>query len=415
MDSIKYDDIHEEKYDFVMSNGLRVIIVPRNDYKKVVSSLSVDFGSKDNYFFDEDTKSWKKISKGMAHFIEHQLFENSELNVLEAFSKNGASINATTSYRNTTFTINTTSNFYKNINLLLYLVFNPTFSEEKINKEKEIILKEMQMYYDKIEWLAYSKLLNNMYESTSIKNDIAGSPKSISNIQLSEIEMCYNKFYQCSNMVLVLVGPINIEDFLSNIYMPYPNRNEQVKTLKTSEKENVIKSFEKYYFSVSRPYFYTGFKLNINSINQRLNLKTELSLEISLDILVEELSNYGFSLDYIIEINNDYSFVILYCNKFKITPNSIDDYIKETIKYCKQNNFLKEVTNKFKKKKRAELLKQFNSSDWLSKKLINSYFKNQDFLAILSILNSISSTDILNSLLLISDFNKKTTLLIEPF
>ncbi|MBM9448523.1 hypothetical protein BUY18_11175 [Staphylococcus cohnii] len=415
MDSIKYDDIHEEKYDFVMSNGLRVIIVPRNDYKKVVSSLSVDFGSKDNYFFDEDTKNWKKISKGMAHFIEHQLFENSKLNVLEAFSKNGASINATTSYRNTTFTINTTSNVYKNINLLLYLVFNPTFSEKKIKKEKEIILKEIQMYYDKIEWLAYSKLLNNMYQSPSIKNDIAGSPESISNIQLSEIKMCYDKFYQCSNMVLVLVGPINIEEFLLNIYMPCPNKNEQIKTLETSENENVIKSFEKCYFSVSHPYFYTGFKLSTNSINPHLNLKTELSLEILLDILVEKLSNYGLSLDYIIEINNDYNFIILYCDNFQFPPHSIDNYIQETIKYCKQNNFLKEVTNKFKNKKRAELLKQFNSSDWLSKQLINNYFKNQDFLSILSVLNSISSTDILDSLLLISDFNKKTTLLIEPF
>lgn len=206
----KYDDILEELIEINHKSGLKVYIIKKPKFNKTYVSLTTKFGSNNSSIINESGKV-TTIPKGIAHFLEHKLFERNGEDISTVFAQNGASVNAYTMNNRTTYLFTATKKKIENTKLLLDFVFNPLFTKKGIEKEKSIIAQEIKMYQDQASSVAYSTLQANLYETHPIKDDILGSIESIKAIDKEILKNTHNAFYHPSNMVLLLTGNVDVK------------------------------------------------------------------------------------------------------------------------------------------------------------------------------------------------------------
>ncbi|MBO0482852.1 EF-P 5-aminopentanol modification-associated protein YfmH [Candidatus Enterococcus courvalinii] len=217
MNKTEYSQINETLYHEVLPNGLTVYLLPKNEYHKTYGLFSTNYGSIDNEFIPYGANEKTKVPDGIAHFLEHKLFEKEDGDVFQLFGQQGASANAFTSFTKTSYLFSTTDQVEKNLLTLLDFVQAPYFTEETVNKEKGIIGQEIQMYEDDPNWRLFFGILNNLYPKHPLHIDIAGTVDSIDKITADDLYTCYHTFYQPSNMVLFLVGKLDPEKIMEVI------------------------------------------------------------------------------------------------------------------------------------------------------------------------------------------------------
>ena len=204
-----YPTIGEEVHSFTHKSGLRVYVLPKKGFSKSFAIFAADFGSVNNVFTADGVKI--RVPDGVAHFLEHKLFEEEEGNVFEKFSALGASANAYTSFDMTGYLFSATRNVYESLEVLIRFVQNPYFTDENVEKEKGIIGQEIDMYRDDPNWNCFFEGLRAMYENHPIRIDIAGSAESIAKIDKTLLYQCYNAFYAPENMILFVGGDVDPE------------------------------------------------------------------------------------------------------------------------------------------------------------------------------------------------------------
>jgi Predicted Zn-dependent peptidases len=181
------------------------------------------------------------LPDGIAHFLEHKLFEDPEKDFFEKFSSLGADVNAFTNFNQTSYLFSTTENFIECLLELVNLVMEPFFTDENVEKEKGIIAQEIQMYKDSPNWKVFFNLLDGLYVNHPIKIDIAGSIDSISKINKDNLYLAYKLFYNPESMVLVLVGDIEFEKVIDELNIEFSKYNtEKLKGIKIYENEPAI-------------------------------------------------------------------------------------------------------------------------------------------------------------------------------
>lgn len=217
MNKTEYPQINETLYHEVLPNGLTVYLLPKKEYHKTYGLFSTNYGSIDNEFVPYGKSEKIKVPDGIAHFLEHKLFEKEDGDVFQLFGQQGASANAFTSFTKTSYLFSTTDQVEKNLTTLLDFVQAPYFTEETVNKEKGIIGQEIQMYEDDPNWRLFFGILNNLYPNHPLHIDIAGTVESINKISADDLYTCYHTFYQPSNMVLFVVGNLEPEQLMSVI------------------------------------------------------------------------------------------------------------------------------------------------------------------------------------------------------
>jgi predicted Zn-dependent peptidase len=196
-------------YFETLESGLRVAIHPKNDFKRIVASLQVSFGGMD-YKYTVNNKT-KTIPHGVAHFLEHMIFSNDGKNLAEEFSFYGANVNAYTSKSLTNYKFNCTDNFEYLLDYFLTSFMKPEFSDESIQKEKNIINHEIAMSHDSIHHEIYLKLKHLMYSDNGITEDVGGRFQDIEAIDKDLLVDVFNTFYHPKNMTLVITGNVNPE------------------------------------------------------------------------------------------------------------------------------------------------------------------------------------------------------------
>lgn len=206
IESISFKELNEKAYTWTLKNGLKVIYVPRPEFKKTFGVFATNYGAID---FEGDDFHFPP---GIAHFLEHKLFEGPQGNVEEEFAKLGITVNAFTTHTQTCYFFSATSNFYKALELLMDFVQEPHFTEEAVKKEQGIIAQEIEMYKDDPSWVVYLNLLKTLYPNHPISKDIAGTTKDIMEITPQMLKQCYQRFYNPGNMVLVVTGDLNLEE-----------------------------------------------------------------------------------------------------------------------------------------------------------------------------------------------------------
>ena len=206
-----YPAVKEMVYRTRLSNGLTVALLPKKEFKEVYGSVTVQFGSVDTLVTEVDGDV-KEYPGGIAHFLEHKLFEREDASdLMSAFTSLGADSNAFTSFTKTSYLFSATDHFLENLDLLDELVTSAHFTEDSILREQDIIQQEREMYQDDPDSCLFFSTLANLYPGTPLATDIVGSEESISQINLTNLQENFTRFYKPVNMSLFLVGNFDVE------------------------------------------------------------------------------------------------------------------------------------------------------------------------------------------------------------
>ncbi|HGQ1139021.1 TPA: M16 family metallopeptidase [Streptococcus pneumoniae] len=206
-----YPAVKEKVYRTRLANGLTVALLPKKEFKEVYGSVTVQFGSIDTLVTEVDGDV-KQYPGGITHFLEHKLFEREDSSdLMSAFTSLGADSNAFTSFTKTNYLFSATDYFLENLYLLDELVTSAHFTEASILTEQDIIQQEREMYQDDPDSCLFFSTLANLYPGTPLATDIVGSEESISQINLTNLQENFTKFYKPVNMSLFLVGNFDVE------------------------------------------------------------------------------------------------------------------------------------------------------------------------------------------------------------
>lgn len=213
MKELELSAIGERCYYETLSNGLTVYVIPKTGYEKAHAILLVNYGGSDESFYVASRH--KQTPAGVAHFLEHKMFDMPDGNALQTLTARGASPNAFTSNSVTSYHFTCTELFYENLRTLLSFVTTPYFTAESVSKEQGIIAQEIGMLNDLPDWCCWQGLVQGLYHHHPVRNDLAGSVESIAQITPEILETCYHSFYQPSNMVLCVAGNVDPRQVLN--------------------------------------------------------------------------------------------------------------------------------------------------------------------------------------------------------
>ena len=213
-----YPAVKEMVYRTRLANGLTVALLPKKEFKEVYGSVTVQFGSVDTLVTEVDGDV-KEYPAGIAHFLEHKLFEREDASdLMSAFTSLGADSNAFTSFTKTNYLFSATDHFLENLDLLDELVTSAHFTEDSILREQDIIQQEREMYQDDPDSCLFFSTLANLYPDTPLATDIVGSEESIAQINLTNLQENFTRFYKPVNMSLFLVGNFDVDQVQDYFY-----------------------------------------------------------------------------------------------------------------------------------------------------------------------------------------------------
>ena len=254
-----YERIGEAVCRETLPNGLRINIVPKQDFAKSYAFFATRYGGMDTRFCLNG--KWLDTPAGIAHYLEHKMFDTKEGNALQELAKNGAEPNAFTSNAMTGYYFDSTDHFEENLEILLSFVSIPYFTEESVAKEQGIIGQEIRMVEDNPDWQIYVRMMRALYQNSTARTSIAGTVESISHITAETLYDCHKAFYTPSNMVLTVVGnvdPVHVVDIARRVLPreggPVIPRDYGTEPAAVAEKETKLT------MEVSCPQFLTGFK-----------------------------------------------------------------------------------------------------------------------------------------------------------
>lgn len=426
MKPVQFSQVEETLYHEKLNNGLDVYVLPKAEFNKTYATFTTKYGSVDQHFTPLGQKEAVKVPDGIAHFLEHKMFEDEEGDVFQDFSKQGASANAFTSFTRTAYLFSSTSNVEKNLETLIDFVQHPYFTEESVEKEKGIINQEITMYDDNPDWRAYFGLIANMFQTHPVKIDIAGTIESISTITKDLLYTCYETFYHPNNMVLFVVGPVNPEEIINQVKENQSKKEfaqpEPIKRFFETESDEVAKAKDVLTMSVQTPKCMVGFKETDANRQGNDLLKRELSVAILLDLMFGQSSlNYqtlfeegliddSFSFDHSAE--EGFGFTILGGDtKY---PDKFAARIKEMIEEFKNQPLNEESVKRAIKKKIGSFMRSLNSPEYIANQFTRYQFNDMNLFEVVPMLESISSTDLTEVLQDHFQFQRFTVFQVKP-
>lgn len=243
------------------SSGLNIYIKEMKGFNKVDALFGTRYGSVNTMFRTAGETEYTTVPDGIAHFLEHKLFENEECGVFELYAKTGAMGNAFTSFDKTCYLFSCSKNYTENLRILLDFVQKPYFTKENVEKEQGIIGQEIQMTQDNPDWRLLFNMLKSMYHNHPVRIDIAGTVESISQIDTDLLYKCYNTFYNLNNMVLAIAGNINADEVLAICdEMLKPCEDNGLETVIPEEPDTVVRHEIREKQPVGVPIFMLGYK-----------------------------------------------------------------------------------------------------------------------------------------------------------
>lgn len=408
MNKTEYEQINETLYHEVLPNGLTVYLLPKNDYHKTYGLFSTNYGSIDNEFIPYGEKEKVKVPDGIAHFLEHKLFEKEDGDVFQLFGQQGASANAFTSFTKTSYLFSTTDQVEKNLTTLIDFVQAPFFTEETVNKEKGIIGQEIQMYEDDPNWRMFFGILNNLYPAHPLHIDIAGTVESIDKITAQDLYTCYRTFYQPSNMVLFVVGKMEPEKLMKLIRenqeaKNFPPKQEIVRYFPENTKEIIKQSALE--AAITRDKFVLGIK-GLDTLPQEgtelLRYKTAINLLFQM-ILGNTSRNYLAMYNQGI-IDDSFGFEFSLDREFHFAdfsgdtdePEKAVEKVKEIILGFADDPEVSEMNlDLLKKKMLGQYFQSLNSIEYIANQFTQSLFGDRTLFELPEIIDSIQMKDVL--------------------
>ena len=340
----KLERLDLEIYEETLENGLRVFIVPKENVNGIYATFSTKFGSVYQEFIPNDSNKMIKVPLGVAHFLEHKVFEQKDdKDPFTFYSERGCDANANTSNYKTTYLFSGANFFDENINYLLDYVQEPFFTDENVEKEKGIIEQEIKMYEDDPFFKMYDGIIYNSFIKHPIKYPIAGKIEDIKSITKEDLYTCYNTFYHPSNMFLVITGNVDPKETMNLIKINQEgkkfNPSKKIVTKEIDEPNKVAKRLEKIKMDIEISKLGIGYKIDCSKINKDISIiKTYLTLLFDLKIgntsilneKLKELNLITHDLDFTV-INTDKHVLIIIMietNEINKVLNMIEEELK---------------------------------------------------------------------------------------
>ncbi|NHN28317.1 EF-P 5-aminopentanol modification-associated protein YfmH [Paenibacillus agricola] len=405
MKAIPYPHVKETIYTEKLANGLSVYILPKEGFSKTYATFSTHYGSIDNHFRVEGAPEIK-VPDGIAHFLEHKMFEEPTGDIFSVFASKGASANAFTSFDRTAYLFSATDHIQENLQTLLNFVQNPYFTEENVEKEKGIIGQEINMYKDNPDWRSYFGLIETMYHKHPVHIDIAGTIESIADITKDLLYDCYHTFYHPSNMSLFVVGGVDPEEIMALV-----KRNQAAKDYKPQgtihrlfeAEPPQVKNKEKVtILPVSLPKCLFGCKEPEQTALGIDLLKRELCMKVLMDILLspssaiyqklyeEQLISDSFGSEY--NIDEHYAFSVI--GGDTPNPEQLIARVREEIDQVKEQGIKQADFERSRKKKIGGFLRQLNSPESIANEFTKYRFKEIDLFEILPVYEQMTIEDV---------------------
>lgn len=388
----------------VLENGLSVYIMEKPGFDSCFALYGTKYGSINTKFSRNGGKEIE-VPAGIAHFLEHKLFESEEGDTFQRFAKTGAYCNAYTSFDKTCYIFSCTKGFSENLDILLDFVQSPYFTAETVAKEQGIIAQEIKMYEDNPGWRVFFNLLRAMYKNHPVKIDIAGTVESIAQIDDKLLYECYNTFYNPTNMCICVAGNIKTNEVLAQIEKGMkPVERVTVKTADFAETKEVETHYTEQSLEVSKPLFCLGFK-DIPTTS-RVSIKDRMVAGITLDLLCGECSALYRSLQEKGLIDNELSaehFQGEGYSAFMIegeseSPAAVAEEIKKEIKNLTENGIDTRLFTAIKKAAYGDAVKRFDSTDSIVTDMMDCAVSGGGLFDPADILKDITEQDVIDCL-----------------
>lgn len=406
MDKTYYEHIDETIYSEKLPNGLQVFLLPKQEMSKTFGIFCTNYGSIDHTFTPIGETEQITVPDGVAHFLEHKLFEKKDRDVFTDFSNQGASANAFTSFTKTAYLFSATNNIEKNVKTLLDFVQDPYFSDESVEKEKGIIAQEIKMYDDQPDWRSFMGTLQTMFKNHPITIDIAGTVDSIHTITKDHLYTCYHTFYHPENMILFIAGNFEPNQMSQLIRDNQTSKTfEPLKELRTQypkEPEHAYMDEKTIHMPVSIPKCTVGIKESVKPLEKEEFLKKDLLQQMILDhyfskggkfyqILYEEnLIDNSFFYQTTLEKNFGYSLIGGNTDK----PDEFIQRMKELLMSVKGEQLTEADVDRMKKRKIGQVLRSMNSLEYIANNYIHYAIADIDFFQVIPEIESLTREDI---------------------
>ena len=404
MDKWLYKDINEEVYHKTLSNGLNVYLIKKPGYKEKCAFFGTRFGSFQTGDYLVNDKGEKHlVVGGIAHFLEHRLFDYYKGNVMDLYDELGAYTNAFTSYNKTVYYFSTIDNFEECLNLLLDFPSVFEMSEEAVNKEKDIIVQELLMYKDMPDQKLFDKTMSNLYFEHPIKFDVGGEPEEVRITTRDLLKLCHQTFYAPNNMNLVVAGDIDIDETMALI-----ENNQKDKTFETSKHEpkvinekynEVIKEEEEVKESINKDKLMIAYKLKPFVKDRQ---KEQLCMEFICSLLFASSTEFYDSLIKDGLANGVESEFVSYkdvsCLIFSCDVND-SDKVKTLVKERVKNAislFKEEDLENIKKSEVSFIIRSCNSCVNLAKYFALYLFEDANYLDLIKTIKEITVQDLID-------------------
>jgi predicted Zn-dependent peptidase len=406
MEKISFDQLQEELFHEKLSNGLNVYILPKKGFNKTYATFTTKYGSVDNHFVPLGKEDFTKVPDGIAHFLEHKLFEKEDGDVFQQFSRQGASANAFTSFTRTAYLFSSTTDVERNLETLIDFVQEPYFSDKTVEKEKGIIGQEITMYDDNPDWRLYFGLIQNLYQNHPVKIDIAGTIESISHITKELLYECYHTFYHPSNMLLFIVGPVDPTAIMTQVRENQSKKEykdqPEIKRKFEREQQPAAEQKQVLEMNVQTSKCLVGIKaLHVDQTGVEM-LKTELTFNVLLDLMFSKSSeNYNqlyneglidetFSYDYTQEQGFGFAMV----GGDTREPDQLAERIEKIFLDVKGVSFTEEQLERTKKKKIGAFLRAINSPEYIANQFTRYAFNDMNLFDVVPTMEKITLQDV---------------------
>lgn len=377
---VKNDALGERYFEIDHTSGLRIYVLPKEGYSSAYAVFGTRYGSVDTCFRLKGEQEYTTVPEGIAHFLEHKLFESEELDAFERYAKTGASANAYTSFDRTCYLFSTSGDFDASFEILLDFVQHPYFTAQTVQKEQGIIGQEIRMYQDEPGWQLEFNLLRALYQKHPVRIDIAGTIDSIAQIDDQLLYACYNRFYNLHNMALAVVGNVTVEQVLRTAdQLLKPCEKIEIERTCPDEPAQVGQKLVEQKLSVAVPMFMVGYKEDCKTMDhpleQRIAMYTLLeaaageSSQLYHDLMTQGLISPGFGSEYF----TGPGYASIFLAGESTDPHRAAQVIRDALTDIRKNGIDPDAFNRAKKLLYGREIMGYNDVDGLANNLIDAH------------------------------------------
>jgi predicted Zn-dependent peptidase len=402
MEELRYPRVGEKLYHQVLDNGLHIYVDPKPEFGKSYAFFATSYGGMDVRF--QLDGQWHDTPEGVAHFLEHKMFDTQDGNALQDLAAAGASPNAFTSNAITGYYFECTQRFEENLRTLLSFVSVPWFTPESVDKEQGIIGQEIRMVEDDPEWRVYQNLMNCLYENHAIKISVIGTQESIAQITDQTLYACHKAFYHPSNMVLCVAGNVDAQRVvdIAREILPTGSGAQIGRDHGGPEPETAACPQAELEMAVSTPIFLLGFKAPPppESGEERLRqaLVGELACEALMgtssalyaDLYERGLVNKSFSCEYA-----DYPGCAFLCAGGESPdPQAVRQAVLDAAKVMGEQGIDEGLWKRLKKAAYGSRVRSLNSFENICVELAQAHFAGEDYFSFPEVYDQIRKEDV---------------------